>query len=69
MDQCQWGETLEELSGPLVHTNFPKDMDQWRSKFFESFSLDRYWSIERSSLQPRLYESSLNSLELRPLQR
>ena len=21
-------------------------MDQWRSKFSESFSLDRYWSIE-----------------------
>ena len=25
-------------------------MDQWRSKFSESFSLDRYWSIECSSL-------------------
>ena len=25
-------------------------MDQWRSKFSESFSLDRYWSIEFSSL-------------------
>ena len=25
-------------------------MDQWRSKFSESFTLDRYWSIERSSL-------------------
>ena len=25
-------------------------MDQWRSKFSESFSLDRYWSIEYSSL-------------------
>ena len=25
-------------------------MDQWRSKFSESFSLDRHWSIERSSL-------------------
>ena len=24
-------------------------MDQWRSKFSESFSLDRYWSIECSS--------------------
>ena len=26
-------------------------MDQWRSKFSESFSLDRYWSIECSSLK------------------
>ena len=26
-------------------------MDQWRSKFSESFSLDRYWSIECSSLR------------------
>ena len=25
-------------------------MDQWHSKFSESFSLDRYWSIECSSL-------------------
>ena len=25
-------------------------MDQWRSKFSESFGLDRYWSIERASL-------------------
>ena len=25
-------------------------MDQWRSKFSESFSLDRHWSIECSSL-------------------
>ena len=25
-------------------------MDQWRSKFSKSFSLDRYWSIECSSL-------------------
>ena len=55
-------ETLEELSGPLVRTNFPRKrhapvigpykfstpeirMDQWRSKFSESFSLDRHWSI------------------------
>ena len=27
-----------------------KGMDQWRSKFSESFSLDRHWSIECSSL-------------------
>ena len=27
-------------------------MDQRRSKFSESFSLDRYWSIECSSLRP-----------------
>ena len=27
-------------------------MDQWRSKFSESFSLDRYWSIECSPLSP-----------------
>ena len=26
-------------------------MDQWSSKFSESFSLDRYWSIECSSLE------------------
>ena len=25
-------------------------MDQWRSKFSGSFSLDRYWPTERSSL-------------------
>ena len=25
-------------------------MDQWRSKFSESFSLDQYWSVECSSL-------------------
>ena len=25
-------------------------MDQWPSKFSESFGLDRYWSIECSSL-------------------
>ena len=32
---------------------FPTEisMDQWRSKFSESFSLDRHWSIECSSLQ------------------
>ena len=32
--------------------DFPTEicMDQWRSKFSESFSLDRYWSIECSSL-------------------
>ena len=29
-------------------------MDQWRSKFSESFSLDRYWSIECSSLRRSL---------------
>ena len=29
-------------------------MDQWRSKFSESFSLDRYWSIEGSSLSESL---------------
>ena len=62
-----YGETLEELSGPLVHTNFPRKrngpmigpyefppkigMDQWCSKFSESFSLDRYWFIERASLE------------------
>ena len=36
--------------------NFPRNirMDQWRSKFSESFSLDRYWSIECSSLFLRL---------------
>ena len=60
------GETLEELPGRLVHTDFTRkrygpmigpyefppeiSMDQWRSKFFESSSLDRYWSIEFSSL-------------------
>ena len=27
-----------------------KDMDQWPSKFSESFGLDRHWSIECSSL-------------------
>ena len=27
-----------------------KGMDQWRSKFSESFGLDRHWSIECSSL-------------------
>ena len=30
-------------------------MDQWRSKFSESLSLDRYWSIECSS--PRVVAS------------
>ena len=36
----------------LVHMNFPTDisMDQWRSKFSKSFSLDRHWSLECSSL-------------------
>ena len=29
-------------------------MDQWRSKFSKSFSLDRYWSIECSSLHVSL---------------
>ena len=28
-----------------------KGMDQWPSKFSESFGLDRYWSIECSSLE------------------
>ena len=31
-----------------------KCMDQWRSKFSESFSLDRYWSIECSSLTAQI---------------
>ena len=30
-----------------------KGMDQWPSKFSESFGLDRYWSIECSSLTVR----------------
>ena len=35
----------------LVHKISPEIyMDQWRSKFSRSFSLDRYWSIECSSL-------------------
>ena len=38
-------------------------MDQWRSKFSESFSLDRYWSIERSSLL-RFARKHLKTLEL-----
>ena len=39
--------------GPMIGPyEFPSEirMDQWRSKFSESFSLDRYWSIECSSL-------------------
>ena len=36
-------------------------MDQWRSKFSESFSLDRYWSIECSSLQLYLWLAICNS--------
>ena len=39
----------------LVHTFFSGEirMDQWRSKCSESFGLDRYWSIECSSLKIR----------------
>ena len=33
-------------------------MDQWHSKFSESFSLDRYWSIECSSLVWHLFWNS-----------
>ena len=41
----------------MVHMNFPPEirMDQWHSKFSESFSLDRYWSIECSSLTKGIY--------------
>ena len=40
-------------------------MDQWRSKFSESFSLDRYWSIECSSLLnlPKRKERVVTALE------
>ena len=34
-------------------------MDQWRSKFCESFSPDRYWSIECSSLNIDFLEELL----------
>ena len=39
-------------------------MDQWHSKFSESFSLDRHWSIECSSLtgldgRPQIRDSSV----------
>ena len=30
-------------------------MDQWRSKFSQSFSLDRHWSMECSSLKSRIW--------------
>ena len=33
-------------------------MDQWPSKFSESFGLDRYWSIECSSLPTVLVSGS-----------
>ena len=36
-------------------------MDQWRSKFAESFGLDRYWSIECSSLLSGFVENRRNS--------
>ena len=46
-------------------------MDQWRSKFSESFSLDRYWSIECSSLSKSTRRSEAttrsDSLSWQPL--
>ena len=35
-----------EFPPKLVGTNAEISMDQWRSRFSESFSLDRHWSIE-----------------------
>ena len=64
------GETLEELSGPLVHTNFPRKRYgpiigpyefppkfAWTNGAQSSLkvSLDRHWSIECSSLQWRVH--------------
>ena len=37
-------------------------MDQWRSKFSESFSLDRYWSIECPSLYKALANLSCEDM-------
>ena len=47
----------------LVHIRISPEisMDQWRSKFSESFSLDRYWSIECSSLHIAVCGSSCAS--------
>ena len=35
---------------PNIRISPEISMDEWRSKFSESFSLDQYWSIECSSL-------------------
>ena len=35
-------------------------MDQWRSKFSESFGLDRHWPIECSSLKNSFRDQSQN---------
>ena len=48
----------------LVHMNFPRNficLDQWRSKFSESFSLYRYWSIRLSRPQST-HRASLGAL-------
>ena len=68
MTNASVGEIFEELSGPLLHTNFPRKRHGpmigpcefhpklvWTNgaqKFSESFGLDQHWSIECSSLGP-----------------
>ena len=53
MDQYQCrGKLLKNFQDHWsIQISPGKGMDQWRSKFSESFSLDRYWSIECSSLK------------------
>ena len=67
MDQYQFRGKLRRTFRTIGPYEFPQEkvwtndwsiwispgicMNQWRSKFSESFSLDRYWSIECSSLQ------------------
>ena len=76
MDQYQRRGNFRRTFRTIVPYEFPQEkewtndwsiwispeirMDQWRSKFSESFSLDQYWSIECSSLD-RWYGSQSHS--------